>query len=442
MIPDHPLLTNLMDLLVDTICVVDEEGRYVFISAACSDLLGYMPEELIGRNMIELVHPDDRERTLQAAANVMRGQPHIHFENRYVRKDGCIIDIMWSARWLESERLRLAVARDVKVLRHAARVHSALYRISEAAHSADGLFALYQHIQRIIGELLPADNFFVALYDETDDMLSFPYFVDEREPEPEPHPPGSGTPIARVIQSGEALLTGTGTGSAPATWLGVPLISQNGVMGALVVQVYFDSKGYTDEDKNLLQFVSTQIAAAIERKQAETRLRRMARYDALTDLPNRALFQDRLDTAVKRAHRDCELLALLYLDVDKFKYINDNFGHQTGDLLLREVARRLVQCVRASDTVGRMGGDEFTVLLIDIREPACAEMIMGKIHAAIAAPFKLGEQTLTISASIGFAVYPENGGDREQLFRHADTSMYAVKRKRRAIARTNATSGE
>jgi len=431
-------LNKVVDLLVDTICMVDAEGRFVFVSAACERLLGYTRDELIGRNMIELVHPEDRERTLKTAAEIMRNRPQTHFENRYVRKDGGIAHIMWSARWSESDGIRLAVARDVTALKRAAHMQHALYRISEAAHAADGLPELYRHIHRIIGELLPAKNFLVALYDRSRDTLAFPYFADEREHGGEPHALGSGTPIAEVIHTGRSLLTISGGTGAPTTaesapgcncpsWLGVPLISQNGVMGALVVQTDVGDICYTEEHKDLLQFVSTQIATVIERKQAESRLQHMALHDDLTDLPNRALFHDRFDTALRRADRGREYLGLLYLDLDEFKRINDTFGHEVGDLLLREVARRLVQCMRGSDTVGRMGGDEFTVLLTNIHGPDSVDLVADKVRAAISAPYDLDGRTLTISASIGTAVYPEHGGDRDQLFRHADASMYAAK---------------
>lgn len=437
MSPDtQPDFDKVIDLLLDMICLVDAEGRYVFVSAACEHLLGYTQQELVGMKMIDLVHPEDRERTLAAAANVMSGQFHTHFENRYVRKDGRIVHIMWSARWSESDEVRLAVARDVTDLKHAARMQSAIYQISEAAHAADGLLELYQHIHQVIGDLLPADNFAVVLYDDSSGMLTFPYFVDERKREPETRPLVGGTPLAEVIHGGKALLTTAASADAGFAahgdnpdWLGVPLVSQKGIIGALIVQTYSSRVRYTKEDRDLLQFVSTQVATAIERKQAETRLRHMAGHDALTNLPNRTMFHDQCDMAIKRAHRDREHLALLFLDLDGFKDVNDTFGHAFGDLLLLEVARRLSQCVRESDMLGRVGGDEFMVLLTDIHEPDCVDSVVGKIRAAISAPVELDGRALAISASVGIAVYPEHGHDREQLFCHADASMYAAKRR-------------
>lgn len=432
----RPDLAKVMDLLVDAVCVVDGNGRYVFVSAAFQRIFGYSLDELIGTNMIDLVVPEDRPKTLRAVEEIMQGRHKAHFENRYRRKDGRIIHIMWSARWSATDGLRFAVARDITELKRAERLQRALYQISEAAHTADGLFELYQNIHLIIGDLLAAQNFFVASYDDTNDVISFPYAVNERGRVPEPQPLGFDTPLARVIRTAEPMLTSTHIieppddplGGEASNWLGVPLISQKGVIGALVAQSYSEGVCFSDEDLNLLQFVSTQIAFAIERKQAEARLRHMAWHDALTDLPNRTLFQDRVDTALKRAHRDNEHLALLYLDLDGFKQVNDTFGHEVGDLLLRDVARRLAGCIRESDTIGRMGGDEFTVLVTNIQGPDSAAIVAGKIRNAIEAPFELNGRTVNVSATIGSAVYPEHGTDRETLFRHADARMYAGKR--------------
>lgn len=430
------LLPKIMDLLLDTVCVVDQEGRYVFISASCEALLGYMPEELLGRNMIELVHPEDRERTLTTAADIMSGRSRNHFENRYIRKDGRVVEIMWSARWLEADRLRLAVARDVTAQKRAARMQAALYRISEAAHAAEGLPTLCEHVHRIVGELLPAGDFCVALYDSKQQTVTFPYRVGEGIPQNESQRLDAGTPVARVIESGKPLLTTAGEtpdsvpGTVPYDWLGVPLISNRGdVMGALVVRHRNDTPGYTEEDGELLAFVSTQIAAAIERKQSEARLRYMAAHDALTGLPNRSLFQDRLEVALSRARRDKERLALLYLDLDGFKHVNDTHGHETGDRLLCAVARRLEGCVRESDTVARLGGDEFTILLTNIRSEAGLKRVIEKVRDAFKPSFEANGRVLTVSASIGSALYPDQGADHDQLFRQADAEMYANKKR-------------
>jgi len=412
-------LACFIDLLMDAVCAVDIEGRFVFVSAACERIFGYTQAELIGMPMINLVLPADRERTLKAAGEIMGGQPKPYFENRYVRKDGQVVHIMWSARWSEVDQLRVAVARDITERKLAESRQAALYAISEAAHATADLLALFQRVHRIVGEWLPAENFCVALYDEQRDQLSFPYYIDDRR---QPHSVDRN--CAEVVRSGQPLLLNID--GAPSS-LGVPLSSQNGTIGALLVKSSGGER-YTEYDRELLQFVSAQVAAAIERKQLQARLEYMARYDQLTRLPNRGFLQERLKDALARARRECGHLALLYVDLDKFKQVNDSFGHAVGDLLLQEVARRLQQCVRETDTVARIGGDEFVILLEHLQQPEHANRVADKIRSLLGEPVPWEGCDLSIVPSIGIALYPENGEEAQQLFKHADEAMYGVKR--------------
>jgi diguanylate cyclase (GGDEF)-like protein len=180
----------------------------------------------------------------------------------------------------------------------------------------------------------------------------------------------------------------------------------------------------------LLQFVSTQIAAAIERKQMAARLQFMALYDQLTALPNRGLFGDRVKSALTRARRNQLQLSLFYLDLDKFKAVNDIFGHTTGDFLLEKVARRLELCVRESDTVARFGGDEFVVLLENIDSHEQSQLIADNIYSALSQPFELACNQVQILPSIGIAHYPLHGSDEAQLLRYADEAMYINKKSK------------
>lgn len=165
-----------------------------------------------------------------------------------------------------------------------------------------------------------------------------------------------------------------------------------------------------------------------ERKRMEDRLAHMAHHDLLTDLPNRALFNDRLQQAIAHARRDKTRLALMFLDLDKFKPVNDLFGHQVGDLLLQAVAKRIQGCIRESDTAGRLGGDEFVVLLPTIEDVQDALMIAEKIRHALDQPFELaGNRNLHISSSIGIAIYPVHGSNDIELTKNADDAMYHVK---------------
>ncbi len=357
-------------------------------------------------------------------------------EVRYTERDKQLLQFVSGQTAIAIERKQTQDRLD-----HEKRVQTALHNISEAAHTSENLQDLFAQIHQIIGNLLPAKNFFVALYDSVKDELSFPYFVDENDPTPAPRKLGEGTLSSRVIRTGEALLLTRdqpdnilepGTvmvGSAFLDWLGVPLIVHKHTIGVLAVQSYAGVIRYTEKDKNLLKFVSAQIATAIDRKQTDERIRHLAQHDVLTDLPNRALFNDRLQVAITRNARYKESLALMYLDLDKFKPINDTYGHAVGDFLLKQAAQRISKCVRVSDTVGRIGGDEFLVLLHNVKSSKSASVVAEKIRATLKRPFKIMEHTLNISGSIGVAIYPENGCDQKTLAISADAAMYQAKKE-------------
>ena len=425
-------LGKYTDQLLDAICVVDQQGRFVEVSAGCEGIFGYTQNELIGRAMIELVHPDDREITLQTVARIVAGEAQPHFENRYLRKDGEVVYIMWSARWSETDQCRIAVARDITTRKRIETMQAATYAISEAAHIADDLDALFEKIHRILGTLIPANKFSIALYDKQSGNISFPYVSDAPGQQialPELQNINSHTSYAEVIRNGETLLSCDADGGENR-WLGVPLRSHKGTIGVLSVQSYHSA--FSEKDAELLQFVSTQVANAIERTQMIERLHHLALFDQLTQLPNRQLFEDRLHLALARAKRSQEQLVLLFLDLDKFKQVNDAFGHSVGDVLLEKVARRLELCVRESDTIARFGGDEFVVLLEKIDSPEQGVLVAENIRNSLKQPFELAGQLVSMQPSIGIANYPLHGRDEKSLVAYADHAMYETKREQRS----------
>jgi len=166
-----------------------------------------------------------------------------------------------------------------------------------------------------------------------------------------------------------------------------------------------------------------------ERKETEERLLYLANYDSMTGLPNRALFRDRLRHAVTRAQRNKTRVALFFIDLDRFKTINDSLGHHAGDQLLRSVSRRLKQFARKGDTIARLGGDEFTVILEGVTDPEDAAHVAEKIIELMAPPFKLDGHKIVVSPSIGITLFPNDASDMRSLLKNADTAMYRAKEK-------------
>jgi diguanylate cyclase (GGDEF)-like protein len=164
-----------------------------------------------------------------------------------------------------------------------------------------------------------------------------------------------------------------------------------------------------------------------EKRRIEEVIAYQAYHDILTDLPNRALLRDRLELAIIQSRRKEEEIGLMFVDLDRFKAVNDSLGHLKGDELLRQVAARLKSCIRKGDTLARVGGDEFVVLLPELRERGFASIVAQKFLQVLSAPFVLDNTTIHISASIGIAVFPEDGEKIDDLMRHADMAMYKVK---------------
>jgi len=171
------------------------------------------------------------------------------------------------------------------------------------------------------------------------------------------------------------------------------------------------------------------------RKEMEERLRRTASHDTLTGLPNRALFSERLQQALALADRERHRVALIFLDLDRFKEVNDTLGHAVGDLVLVEAARRMCATVRTSDSVGRIGGDEFVVLLPVVREISAALAVAEKLRDALEVPFAVEGHGIEISGSFGISLYPDHGANEVELSRHADAAMYQAKQAGRNAVR-------
>ncbi len=362
-------LSHYIDLLLDAICLVDAEGFFVDVSAGCERVFGYTRDELIGRNIRELIHPDDLEPTMATADRVLKGQPVTFFENRYIRKDGSVAHIMWSARWAEQDKLRVAVARNISERKHVEAKQHAMYSISEAVHAADNIEQLTANISHAVSSILPGLKLSITHQDGTADLAD---------------------------------LTVNCT--------------HNGRLDAA--------------DQALFEFINTQVAIAVERHQLLAKLKHLALYDELTGLPNRSLFNDRLDSALKRKQRSGGSLTILYIDLDGFKAINDTWGHEAGDIVLKQVAIRLQDSVRSADTVARLAGDEFVILLEGDGPAHSPWVVAEKIVCNVEQPIRVAEAELRVLPSIGLANFPTDALDATALLRHADHAMYKAKKTR------------
>jgi len=212
--------------------------------------------------------------------------------------------------------------------------------------------------------------------------------------------------------------------------IAVPLFGTTGTFGMLSAHA-LQPRRFRGDDLSFVQSVANILAVAIERKSAGERLTYLAQFDVLTGLPNRHLFHDRLTQIMVQAKRSERPMGVLFIDLDRFKLVNDTLGHGAGDKLLKEAAARLAQCVRGGDTVGRFGGDEFGAILSDLAKPGDASIVAQKVIDALARPFQLDGHEAYVSGSVGIALFPADGEEADALIGNADVAMYRAKEQGR-----------
>ena len=213
-----------------------------------------------------------------------------------------------------------------------------------------------------------------------------------------------------------------------------PFRQGNKVRGVITHEYQGGRREWTRDEASFASSLADFVALAItanDRREAEDKLREMANYDRLTGLPNRSLFMDRTAQALAKARRAHQQVALLFIDLDRFKSINDSLGHHAGDLVLRAIAKRLLACVRASDTVARLGGDEFTVVLENCQDAEFVTIACERVLKATVEPISLGQTEVNLTCSIGISLFPADGADADQLLQNADSAMYKAKERGR-----------
>ena len=381
------------------------------------------------------------------------------------------------------EIANLELQAEVVERERAEKLQQALFRITELSVSADSLERFYADLHSIIGELLYARNFYIALLSSDGGFIEFPYVADEldiREIRDRPRARGL---TEYVIDTGRPLLADRARiqtlendglvnsfGPLAHCWLGVPLSRDDTVLGVIGVQSYTPGIGFTERDQELLTFVAHHIDAALARKRAqdtlitahaeletrvqtrtqeladanrelheqiaerlraEQRLRHQARHDSLTGLPNRAQLQERLDDAIARVSTGGRPFSVMFLDIDRFKLINDSVGHVAGDELLVEASRRISQVIGRDDIVARLGGDEFAILAEGIDDAETAEQYAAAIRRVLGQSMWIEGREVFPSASIGIALWNPRYRKSEELLRDADAAMYRAKRRGR-----------
>jgi diguanylate cyclase (GGDEF)-like protein/PAS domain S-box-containing protein len=414
--------SRFFQLSTDLMCIADRFGCFARVNPAFMRLTGYSESELVSKPFLDFILPEDRQKTAEEMKLQMSIRPSQDFENRYLCKDGTTVFLSWTAYFDKNHGITYATARDVTAFKQAelallkskqmydklvARIPVGIYILHSTPQGSFTLDYASPRTAEIfntsVGNLLAdAQAVFQAIH--PDDLDGF----------------------VKLNQDGIQQ-------QRPFDWKGRILIE------GTVKWLHLESSPEPQEDGDILWHgLVTDITVT---KQMEEEVRQLAFYDPLTKLPNRRLLNDRLSQSFSAGKRSGFYSALMFLDLDNFKPLNDTHGHVAGDLLLIEVASRLKRCVREIDTVARIGGDEFVVLLSQLNvdkaeSTSLAGIVAEKIRTTLAEPYLLtinheAKEAATVehrcSASIGVVVYMNHQGTQDDIVQWADTAMYEAK---------------
>ncbi|WP_286911552.1 sensor domain-containing phosphodiesterase [Idiomarina sp. UBA4520] len=453
-----------------------EQGEIEGLGAEHKDWLG-VPlkhgEATIGIMVVQSYNEDVRYDSADEDLLMFVSQHVVNALERLKQRDLMQSEI--EHQTAELRHVNESLMSEITIRERAEQQTSVLFAISELTNTSDDMGAFYRQLHRQIGKLIHADNFYVALLSDDKKFIHFPYHVDETGNKAEKRRVGKGLTEYVIkkrepafIDSGKRqqllkaneIELGYGGMKLAKQWLGSPLMMNGQVFGVIAVQTYDGEFLYHSDDLELLNFVSQHVAVAIDRKRSAEEIQRVnqflekkvaerteelvseierrkktesnlfhaAHHDNLTGLPNRILFNERLKQAVvhKRRHPEHHF-AVLFVDLDRFKNINDTLGHSAGDEFLLEVSKRIGSCVRDNDMVARLGGDEFVILLDTITTIEDAKDVAKRIIQQMNEPFQLNGQEHYSGASIGIAECLEKTDSAERLLRDADAAMYQAK---------------
>jgi len=391
----------------------DGSRSYSFVSPGVRELYGIEPEEVLadGAVLHSLRHPDDRAMVAQEVANVVNHGLPLYTEFRIVLRDGTLkwVQMMSSSVTTDGEgTIRNGVMLDITARKRAeAELRETEERWKLALDSTgDGVWdwniqtGVEIYSRRYI-EMYGYEEGEIANRAEEFDARTHPEDLKQLERDRQAHFDG----LTPTYNNEHRVQCKDGSWKWILT------------RGMLVSR---------DEQGRPLRMIGTHTDIT-SRKHSEALIWQQANFDALTGLPNRRMLRDRLEQDIKKSRRDGLQLAILFIDLDHFKEVNDTLGHDNGDRLLIEAARRIRECVRESDTVARMGGDEFTVVLSEMTDAVNMERIIQAMLNAMATLFQLGDEQVFVSASIGITMYPTDATEVENLFKNADQALYVAK---------------
>ena len=413
------------------------------VNASLGELLGYEPGELIGRCALDLTHPEDRAISVDLHDGVIAGSQPAPLEKRLMHRDGTAIPVLLTTALIDGPDgvHFFTQLQDLRERRRADRLSHAVAELSRVALEVPDVPALMRRVVQIVQEAAPAASCVVLMRRESDGAMHIVARDSGVTGEEPAAPPGDGShsgytlAVDQVVVANdlererrfatipEVLEAGLRRG------LSAPVRSTRGGSGTAVLVLHRTAQQpeFGPEDVRFVEAVANVLASALDRAHAEAEVRSRALHDPLTGLANRAFLDAHIPQALAAAEREGEEVALLLMDLDRFKVVNDTLGHGAGDELLRVVAQRLREGVRGGDVVARFGGDEFVVACDRASSVLSVAALAERLIGALEQPIVVGGRELFVSASVGIVVADARHANADSLLRDADVAMYRAK---------------
>jgi len=433
----------------DAILILDDTGVVNYANPSVEHTFGYPPNELAGRDLFWLVpercrHEAEALREYLGSGKASGNWHRIELTAVHMLGHEMLLEISLGKFQQSGRILFAAIVHDITERKKTQLICTGQNRLLEMIALGTRLEEVLEKLIRLIESQTPSMLGSVLLLDKDGVHVRHgaaphlpPEYVKAVDGQPiGPNAGSCGTAMytRKPVVVTDILIDPLWTNyrelanqhKLRACW-STPIFSSAGKVLGSFAMYYVEPRAPRPDDLKLAELASHIAGIAIERKDAEECIRHLALHDMLTGLPNRTMLQDALEQAIAHAARYKRVVALLFIDLDNFKRINDSLGHHVGDLLLQAVGRRLQGCLRKEDMLARLGGDEFVIVLFSLRHSQEAALVAAKVLKALETPFDLEGESLHAGASIGISLYPDDGSDAETLMRAADTAMYHAK---------------
>lgn len=438
-------MKSVLNAVNEGVITFDSDLRIIMINRFALNLWGYSRDQILGKNLSILIDKPYSER-IERYAKENKLSEKINLLNQDIKIKGITKDknrfpvsLNFVETKIEDNQFFTVSITDLTDFIKNKQIQSCMLEISNSVRISTNIKQLYREIYKNLNLLMPIEEFTISLIEGEEKIQEYNYSNNSKDFELTSTI--KSNIIEPIIKDKKPLIYSSEQieylkdkkklnkkFKTPNSYIGAPLIISKKIIGAVSIKIFDKNINYSEEELNILKFISDQIAMAIDKVQSVEEMHYLAYYDKMTKLPNRILFNDRAKFAFKNAQRSNEKYAVLFLDLDEFKIINDTMGHNAGDKLLKIIAKKLIASVREGDTISHWGGDEFTILS-KINTIKDNEKLCKRILSEIKKEIKINNKKIDCSISIGASIYPKDGDNIDELIQKADMAMYVSKTK-------------